>query len=119
MDSVEGLKLGRRRRTHSDAFKAKVIEECRHPGMSIAAVALANGLNANLLRRWVIESPQGMVPSEAPSAVPAFIPVAMADPSPREGEILIEVQRGATQIKIRWPASSAGDCGAWLRGWLR
>lgn len=119
MDAREGLKLGRRRRTHSDVFKAKVIEACRHPGMSIAAVALANGLNANLLRRWIIESSQETVLAEVPSVMPDFIPVAVGGSSTRESEILIEVQRGATQIKIRWPAASAGDCGAWLRGWLR
>lgn len=119
MDAREGLKLGRRRRTHSDAFKAKVIQECRHPGMSIAAVALANGLNANLLRRWIIESPPETVPAEVSPAIPSFVPVVVGGSAPQEGEILIEVQRGATQIKIRWPAQSAGDCGAWLRGWLR
>lgn len=77
MDAVEGLKLGRCQQTHSDAFKVKVIAECRRPGMSIAAVALANGLNTNLLRHCIIESPQGMVPFEAPSAIPVFIPIAM------------------------------------------
>ena len=29
---------------------------CQQPGVSIAAVALARGLNANLLRRWVVEA---------------------------------------------------------------
>jgi len=46
---------GRRRRRYSDEFKAKVAEECRRPGVSIASVALAHGLNANLLRKWVAE----------------------------------------------------------------
>ena len=31
-----------------------MVAACRKPGVSIAAVALANGLNANLLRRWVV-----------------------------------------------------------------
>jgi len=30
---------GRRRRRYSDEFKAKVAEECRRPGVSIASVA--------------------------------------------------------------------------------
>ncbi len=45
----------RTRRTHETEFKAQVIEACLQPGVSVAAVALANGLNANHLRRWVKE----------------------------------------------------------------
>ena len=33
-----------------------MIEACRRPGVSIAAIALANGLNANMLRKWVIDA---------------------------------------------------------------
>jgi transposase-like protein len=44
------------RRHHSAEFKAKVVEDCRGAGVSMAAVALAHGLNANLLRRWMVEN---------------------------------------------------------------
>ena len=54
MDVKQGA-VGRRHRRHSAEFKAKVVAECRHPGVSIASVALANGLNANLLRNWLIK----------------------------------------------------------------
>jgi len=40
----------RRNRRHSPEFKARVIAACLQPGVSIAAVALVNGLNANYLR---------------------------------------------------------------------
>ena len=46
----------RRRRVHSDDFKAGVVAQCMQPGMSMAAVAMAHGVNANLLRRWVREA---------------------------------------------------------------
>ncbi len=39
----------RQRRCHSAEFKAESVAACR-PGVSIAAVALARSLNANLLR---------------------------------------------------------------------
>jgi transposase-like protein len=42
---------GRRRGRYSEAFKTQVVTAARQPGVSTAAVALANGLNANLLRR--------------------------------------------------------------------
>ena len=49
--------MGRRlRRRHSAEFKAAVVEECMRPGISIAAVALAHGLNANMLRKWLIDA---------------------------------------------------------------
>lgn len=48
-----------RRRRHSKEFEAEVVRACRRRGVSIAAVALANGLNANLVRRWVDAAERG------------------------------------------------------------
>ena len=45
----------RRRRRHSTQFKENVVRECLQPGVSIASVALRHGLNANMLRKWVID----------------------------------------------------------------
>lgn len=45
----------RTRRTHSEAFKQSLIEACAETGPSVAGVALANGSNANQLRRWMRE----------------------------------------------------------------
>lgn len=41
------------RRYYSKAHKEAVIAKCLAPGASLAAVALANGFNANLVRKWV------------------------------------------------------------------
>ena len=65
----------RRRRTHSDEFKATVVAACLQPGVSNAAVGLAHGINANLARRWVREAEMrghgGMVnPPMAPQPLP-------------------------------------------------
>lgn len=43
-----------RRRTHGAEFKAQVLAECQQPGASAAAIALAHGLNVNLLRKWLV-----------------------------------------------------------------
>ena len=68
MNTKQGLPAGRRRRHHSAEFKAKVVEACTGPGVSMAAVALAHGLNANLLRRWVVEKKSiGLTPAPARS----------------------------------------------------
>ncbi len=122
----------RRRRRYSEEFKAEVIRACQHPGVSIAAVALANGLNANLLRRWVANAERDTqpvieaAPLETPiihaqqERAPAFLPVQFAASS-RElmPEIQIELCRGGTTIKVNWPASAAAECASWMRELLR
>jgi transposase len=120
----------RRRRRHGAEFKATVIRECLKPGVSIAAVALAHSLNANMLRKWVIDAEHKGVASvaAAPAPVqapepplmppPTFIPLALPAPVV-DGEIRIELQRAGTTVKIVWPAVAARDCAAWLSEWLR
>ena len=116
----------RRRRTHSAEFKAQVVAACRTPGVSIAAVALEYRLNANLLRRWVTEEERareaGLIAAANGSVVAnaAFVPVEMPRPAVATAqEIVIELRRGATLVKVSWPAEAAAACGSWLRGLLR
>ena len=118
----------RRRRRHSAEFKAAVIQECLKPGVSIAAVGLAHGLNANMLRKWVIDAEHKVVspmtaaakpmPDPPPMPPPTFVPLALPAPVV-DGEIRIELHRAGTTVKIVWPASAARDCAAWLSDWLR
>jgi transposase len=120
----------RRRRTHSAEFKATVVAACRQPGVSMAAVALANRLNANLLRRWVVAEERAQGASRfdtgnAPSAAlqrekPSFIALQVERPAVTNApEITIELRRGATVVKVAWPLAAAADCAAWLGAWLR
>lgn len=113
----------RHRRTHSETFKQSVIAACSEPGVSVAGVALANGLNANQVRRWMRE--RGIEPPTrsrtqaiqiADLAEPGFIPVQVTPSA--EPVIRLEVHRGATRVKVEWPLEAAGACGAWLRAWL-
>ncbi len=126
----------RRRRIFTDAFKADAVAACQHPGVSIAAIALARQLNANLLRRWVQEA-GGEVPRRAASPKPTRVrlpppPSAPAAPSPAlvpvtvqapasvpHTDIRIEVQRAGATINISWPLSEAAACAQWLREVLR
>jgi transposase len=118
----------RRRRLHSDEFKANAVASCTQPGMSMAAVAMAHGVNANLLRRWVREAelrPGGVQPEvpvatiTPPGAVSsAFVPMQLPARSAAP-DIRIELRRGATSVNVTWPASSAAECAAWMRELLR
>ena len=49
------LPAKKRRGRYSNEFKRELVKACEAPGVSTASVALANGVNANLLRRWVSE----------------------------------------------------------------
>lgn len=115
----------RRRRRHSAAFKAQLVQACRQPGVSSAAVALANGLNANLLRRWVNDSEQAglagatvMSKLAAAHAASKFVPLQLPAPVPL-ADIRIELQRSGVSVSIIWPVSAAAECATWMREVLR
>jgi transposase len=114
----------RRRRLHSDEFKADAVAAASQPGVSMAAVALSRGVNANLLRRWVREAelPLASRPDQAArsSAVaPSFVPVQLPDPRLHPPDIRIELRRGATTISVTWPLDAAAECAGWMRELLR
>ena len=120
-----------RRRKHSDEFKADAVAACMQPGVSIAAIAMARGVNANLLRRWVQEAElkpangtgHGVAVGDVAPAErkPSFVPVSLPPPTAPlpPCDIRIELHRGATAITVTWPASAAGECAAWMRELLR
>lgn len=128
----------RRRRRHSPEFRARVIAACQQPGVSIASVALANGLNANMLRKWVIEAERSDEYQELRSVAPekvsevasagapgGFVPLslpmtrsALAEASTLD-TISIELRRADTSIKVQWPVTQAAACASWLRDLLR
>ena len=128
--SEHGYGDRRRRRQHSAEFKARVVAACRRPGVSIAAVALEHRLNANLLRRWVVAaermravvSPVSRTVALAGAAPAdrAFVPVELqSSPVVTAQDIVIEMRRGATVVKVNWPLAAAAACAAWLGELLR
>jgi transposase len=111
----------RTRRLHTSELKHQVVTACQQPGASIAGVALAHGINANLVRRWL---KQGQPKHGALTVMGqdrgAFVAVPMAGIQTSAPEpIRLELRRGASSVSLQWPISSAGECGAWLREWLR
>lgn len=135
----------RARRVHDAQFKAKVLAECRQPGASVAAVALAHGLNANVVHKWrrgqglqragLMDDATAQVPQGAvePAASLQFVPIPLSAPGkpheaaaapwpaealaqPASAQLLqIELRRGANQVTVRWPATQAAQCTQWLR----
>lgn len=113
----------RRRRLHSDEFKADAVAACMQPGVSMASVAMSHGINANLLRRWVkaaevrpvaASSCEPGLPAPKTNTATAFVPLAL--PAPKAAsEVRVELRRGATTISVTWPAEAAAECAAWMR----
>ena len=118
---MEQPALGRRRRNHSEEFKAQAVAASKQPGVSMASVALARGINANLLRRWVREAevPAVKVLAKAAPAAPTFVPVRLPGAATPVGDVRIEVRRGATTITVAWPMAAAAECASWMRELLR
>ena len=56
VEPIEGLIVGHKgdgRCIYSAAGKRALIHACLQPGISVAGSALVNGVNANLLRKWI------------------------------------------------------------------
>lgn len=121
-------KVKRARRRHSEAFRVEVVVAALEPGVSVSAVALANGLNANLLRRWIKEHQVRSSANElnSPDATPkqakpaALLPVTI-EPSglPSPSEIRIDIQRGTTTVQMAWPVAHAAMLGEVMKDLLR
>ena len=97
----------------------------------MASVAMANGVNANLVRRWVLESEAVVAEQPARVAVVApkpamqqpssFLQVPLPAPPSTSAisDIRIELQRGPTKVVVTWPSTAAAECAAWMRELLR
>ena len=119
------------RRRHADELKARVLAACAEPGASVAAVAQAHGLNANLVHKWrrgcgsaahgaarplrsAMTTGAEFIALTLPAttvAAPATNGQAIATPA---ADIRIEWRRGSAAIAVSWPVSAAPECARWL-----
>ncbi len=95
------------RRTYSGKAKRMLVESCggKAPGVSVAGLALAHRINANLLRRWIVRYGGAVVPEvdcEAERRV-ALRPVKIVEPSaptPVPTGASIEITFSSATIRI-------------------
>jgi transposase len=66
------------KRVYADEFKAELVRQCLVPGTSVAATGMMHGVNANLLRRWIVLHGA----SRAAEQAPALLPVTLQASSP-------------------------------------
>lgn len=109
MDEIIPVKTPVKRRRFSKAFKARIVTACDEPGASVAGVALANSLNANLVHRWRRLAKDKSLPVQAQ---PDFLPVPLSVPvSGTSACVIIEVNG----VKLHWPLSHIDQSITWLR----
>lgn len=109
----------RRRRHYSAELKEQILLECAQPGASVAKIAMANGINANIVHGWrklAREANALMLPA------PSFVPVTVGPESQTaapERQIDLELRRGPLTVKLSWPATDGAGLVTWLRELLR
>lgn len=106
----------RPRRRHSAAFNAEVLAACAQTGAAVAGVALAHGINANLVHRWRRHAADASGAWRSKAELAEFVPMVIAA-APED--LRIELRRGACAVSIAWPTSAATVCAGWLRELLQ
>jgi len=110
-----------RRRRYSGEFKSQVLAECAVPGASVAKVAMAHGINDNLVHGWrKLARESNEARADRPDT--EFVPVMLAQPAAPAAEprdIEVELRRGAVTMRLTWPIAAAADFAAWARELLR
>ncbi len=117
-------------RTYSAQFKAELVAACQVPGASIAALAGQNGMNANVLHRWLKECQREgrhkLKPAQSSTSslpAPAFMPLSLPSAALRSEErsepIVVELRKGQFTFRITWPVSAASDLASWTAALLK
>jgi transposase len=99
--------------------KAQVLAECDEPGTSVAKIAMAHVINANVVHRWrqlARESTVAVDPRRSEFVAVTLPPESAHD---QAGDIQVQLRRGTTAMTITWPVSAATEFAAWMRELLR
>ena len=110
------------RRDHTAEVKAQILRECEQPGASVAKVALAHGINANIVHTWrSIERKRKVVAAAVPTGGFVALPLdtVVAAPADERQCVDIEVRRGAMTMTVSWPLSATTELASWTRELLR
>jgi transposase len=107
------------KRRHSAAFKRKLVKLTEEAGASVAAIALAHGINANLLFKWRRAQVTGPARRE-PAAQAVLLPVTMDSLPPASALLelpaptarapaagIIEIDFGGARVRLRGSVDAA------------
>lgn len=94
--SVSSARTRGSRQRHTVAKKLAIVRECLAPGASLAGVALAHQVNANMVRKWVVKYQQGGY-GELSTPGTALLPVVI---KPRSASRAVKVAEPRSAIEI-------------------
>ncbi len=97
------------RRTYRTAAKRALVEFCKRPGVSVAGTALKHGINANLLRRWIVQYSTALSRAARATSRAATVLLPVESSAPHSGRI--SVDQGAC-IEITFMGASIRVRGA-------
>ena len=88
-----------KRRSFTGPFKRELVEQTLRTDVSVAGVALANGLNTNLLARWR----RDYLMAQAADTRPTLIPVHVVDGVPAQSQAKVQPSSApsTSEIEIR------------------
>ena len=115
---VVGVRVNRTgRRSYTLQYKRAVVRECSEPGVSVAAIAMAHRINANLVRRWIVRHRRGLTATaveprarmlpvimEAATSAPGAQADDLVDASPKRRRPVaatIEIELYGARIHLR------------------
>ena len=114
-----------KRRSYSAQFKRQIVEACLAKEASVPKIALAHGLNANMVHRWIRKAQEknpvgtlGFVALPMPAHTPVSS-VSSAKQSVDTESIRMEIPYRHQSINISWPVSQTDRCLALLRELLQ
>lgn len=114
----------RSRRQHERAFKEELVRQSLEPGASVSAIALRNGINANMLFKWRREQRRAVAMREAPAVLlpvevtpqaevsTVHAPLVTTTPTPRPlaRNGVIEMDIAGVQLRVRGAVDEASLC---------
>jgi transposase len=99
-----------------------VLIECEAPAASVAKVAMAHGINANVVHSWrkrvrqALEMPEprgaGQQAFVSTMRPPALMPTTATQPQ-------VQIRRGAMAISVAWSLEAAVQLAIWTRELLK
>jgi len=108
---TDGVRVNRTgRRTYTAAYKLDLVRRCSEPGVSVAGVAMAHGINANLVRRWIVRQRRAALDA-TPKLKVLLLPVVIEAPTSGQGRA-----DGQAQLATRRHRSGAGSIEIELSG---
>ena len=95
------------RRVYSRKFKREVVARCLEPGTSVSAIALAHGINANVIRKWLPRQKLAAARAQAtmlPVTIQSSAPISTIKPRIDSGQSVrrapIELTLGTATVRL-------------------